>query len=191
MIAILHTWGQNVSFHPHLHCVVPGGGVSPQGKWRHSKAQGKFLFPTKAMSRVFRARFVKELRKTVELDDKIYKELFAKKWVVYCKRPFFGPKQVVEYLGRYTHKVAISNHRILNIDNGRVTFSAKDYRKGGQKSTVTLSDREFIRRFAMHVLPKGFILIWHYGILSSPQKKNVLPQLREELGVVCLVKKRG
>ena len=134
------------------------------------------------MSRVFRARFAKELRKTIELDDKIYKELFAKKGVVYCKRPFFGPQQVVEYLGRYTHKVAISNHRILNIDNGSVTFSAKDYRKGGQKFTVTLNDTEFIRRFAMHVLPKGFTLIRHYGILNSPQKKNVLRQFRVKWG---------
>lgn len=191
MIAILHTWGQNLSFHPHLHCVIPGGGLSKQGKWRSSKTKGKYLFPVKAMSKVFRARFAKELRKIMVLDDNIYKDIFSKKWVVYCKRPFFGPQQVIEYLGRYTHKVAISNHRIINLDNDSVTFSAKDYRKAGKKNHVTLSDEEFIRRFAMHVLPKGFTRIRHYGILSSSQKRTILTQLRKELGIVSIEHKES
>jgi len=106
--------------------------------------------------------------------------------VIYCKRPFFGPKQVIEYPGRYTHKVAISNHRIKNLDNGSVTFSAKDYRKGGEKHFVSFKDEEFIRRFALHILPKRFIRIRHYGILSSTLKQVVLTQLHKELGVVHL-----
>jgi len=189
MIAILHTWGQNISFHPHLHCVIPGGGITPQGKWRNSKAKGKFLFPVKAMSKVFRARFAEELRKFIYLDDNLYRNLFAKKWVVYCKRPFFGPKQVIEYLGRYTHKVAISNHRIKSLDNASVTFSAKDYRKGGKIHSVSLKDEEFIRRFSLHILPKRFIRIRHYGILSSTLKQVVLRELHEELGIVVLEQK--
>lgn len=186
MIAILHTWGQNLSFHPHLHCIVPGGGLSKQGKWKSSKAKGKYLFPVKAMSKVFRARFVEALRKELELKDDLGKTLFAKSWVIYCKRPFYGAPQVVEYLGRYTHKVAISNHRIKSLDNNRVTFTAKDYRQGGKVKLVTLIDQEFIRRFALHILPKGFTRIRHYGILSSSLKTKILPQLKEELGELIL-----
>jgi len=182
MIAILHTWGQNLSLHPHLHCIVPGGGMRANKKWKPAKGKGKFLFPVKAMSKVFRARYVEALRKELELPDKLYKELFSKNWVVYCKRPFFGPEQVVEYLGRYTHKVAIGNHRIKNITQDKVVFTAKDYRKGGEKYLLSLSHLEFIRRFAMHVLPKGFVRIRHYGILSSVLKKDLLPQLQEVLG---------
>ena len=182
MIAILHSWGQNLSLHPHLHCIVPGGGITPNKKWKQAKGKGKFLFPVKALSKVFRARYVDALRKELELPDKLYKELFSKDWVVYCKRPFFGPGQVVEYLGRYTHKVAIGNHRIKNTDNEQVVFSVKDYRKGGKKHLLTLSQQEFIRRFALHILPRGFVRIRHYGILSSVLKKDTIPQLQEVLG---------
>jgi hypothetical protein len=186
MVAILHTWGQNLSLHPHLHCIVPGGGVSPQMKWKHARGKGKYLFPVKAMSKVFRARFVEGLRKQTGPDDGLYKKLFEKSWTVYCKRPFFGPPQVVEYLGRYTHKIAISNHRINSTENGSVTFMAKDYRHGGKKHPVTLTDHEFVRRFSQHILPKGFTRIRHYGILSSSIKKNTIPLLQEQLGEVEL-----
>lgn len=182
MIAILHTWGQNLSLHPHLHCIVPGGGITPNKKWKQAKGKNKYLFPVKAMSKVFRARYVDALRKELKLPDKLYKELFSKDWVVYCKRPFFGPQQVVEYLGRYTHKVAIGNHKIKNIENQKVAFSAKDYRNGGKLKLVTLSQLEFIRRFALHILPRGFVRIRHYGILSSVLKKDAIPQLQEVLG---------
>ena len=182
MVAILHTWGQNLSLHPHLHCIVPGGGITPQMKWKPAQGKGKYLFPVKAMAKVFRARFVEKLRKELQLDDGLYKELFSRNWVVYCKRPFFGPSQVVEYLGRYTHKIAISNHRIQNTQNGNVTFSAKDYRHGGKTHPVTLTDQEFIRRFAMHILPKGFTRIRHFGILSSALKKDIIPELQQQLG---------
>jgi len=182
MVAILHTWGQNLSLHPHLHCIVPGGGVTANGKWKYAKSKGKYLFPVKAMSKVFRARFVENIRKEFDGPQSFYDELFAKDWVVYAKRPFSSPQYVVEYLGRYTHKIAISDHRIQSLANDKVTFTAKDYRKGGARSTLGLSDSEFIRRFSLHILPKGFVRIRHYGILSSSKKKIVLPLLMEETG---------
>jgi len=187
MIAILHTWGQNLSLHPHLHCIVPGGGIAQSGTWKSAKSKGKYLFPVKAMSKVFRARFVASLRKELPPQSKaFYENLFKHNWVVYCKRPFLGPAQVVEYLGRYTHKISISNHRIKNLDNKGVTFSVKDYRHGGKKSLLRLSDAEFIRRFALHILPKGFVRIRHYGILSAYHKKITITQLQKNLGQVQL-----
>lgn len=184
MVAILHTWGQNLSLHPHLHCIVPGGGIGGNGKWKYAKSKGKYLFPVKAMSKVFRARFVESLRKEFDQPESFYDKLFAKNWVVYCRRPFASPKYVVEYLGRYTHKIAISNHRITSLANGRVSFTVKDYRKAGAKHTLSLRDAEFIRRFSLHVLPKGFVRIRHYGILSSYKKKIVLPLLMAEMGQI-------
>jgi hypothetical protein len=188
MIAVLHTWGQNLSLHPHLHCIVPGGGINKQGKWKPVQSKGKFLFPVKAMSKVFRARFVVGLRKEfTEQDRSFFDSLFNKEWVVYAKRPFQHPKAVVEYLGRYTHKIAISNHRILSLEDGKVTFSYKDYRKGAQKQTMTLPDEEFIRRFSQHILPRGFVRIRHYGFLSSCWKTSKLPDLQKQLGTALSV----
>lgn len=182
MIAILHTWGQNLSLHPHLHCIVPGGGITTSGKWRAARGKSKFLFPVKAMSKVFRAKYVQALRQEGIEAPGLYKSLFSKSWVVYCKQPFFGPQQVVEYLGRYTHKIAISNHRITNIENGKVTFTAKDYRSAGAKYPLTLDEEEFVRRFSLHILPRGFTRIRHYGILSSTLKKVCVELLQQELG---------
>jgi len=184
MVAILHTWGQNLSLHPHLHCIVPGGGVTAKGKWKHAKNKGKYLFPVKAMSKVFRARFVENTRKEFDRPQSFYDKLFAKNWVVYCRRPFANPQYVVEYLGRYTHKIAISNHRITGLAKGQISFTAKDHRKSGAKHTLGLSDAEFIRRFSLHILPKGFVRIRHYGILSSYKKKVVLPLLMAEMGQI-------
>lgn len=187
MIAVLHTWGQNLSLHPHLHCIVPGGGLTKSGKWKPTKQQDKYLFPVKAMSKVFRARFMAQLRKELEKTTSgFYGTLFKKDWVVYCKRPFLGPEQVIEYLGRYTHKIAISNHRIQAIDRDKVTFSAKDYRHGGKRFTLELTQAEFIRRFALHILPKGFVRIRHYGMLSSYHKRVSLSHLKVTLEPVCL-----
>ena len=192
MIGVLHTWGQNLSLHPHLHCIVPGGGVSKAGYWKNAKNNGKFLFNVKSMSKVFRAKFVSEMRKSIPRQAQVlYDKLFSKNWVVYAKRPFGNPKNIVEYLGRYSHKIAISNFRILNIDKEKhlVTFSLKDYRKGGQKTQLTLNSKEFIRRFCLHILPKGFTRIRHYGILSSGWKKEKLPKLQEKMGVKIVEKK--
>jgi len=182
MIAILHTWGQNLSLHPHLHCIVPGGGITPSGKWKPARGKGKYLFPVKSLSRVFRARFVEQLRKEFNLAPEFYKPLFEKPWVAYCKQPFLGPTQVIEYLGRYTHKIAISNHRITGLENQSVQFTAKDYRKAGARYQLSLGDQEFIRRFCLHILPRGFTRIRHYGILSSSLKKVCINLLHHELG---------
>jgi hypothetical protein len=184
MIALLHTWAQNLSLHPHLHCIVPAGGVTRSGKWKPTRSKGRFLFPVKAMSRVFRARFTEQLTKRIDLPYTIRKQMFAKRWMVYAKRPFFGPKQVIEYLGRYSHKIAISTHRIKDIDDGKVYFTAKDYRHSGKKLTLVLEAREFIRRFAMHILPKGFTRIRHYGILSSSKKGVTKGLVDSQLGPV-------
>lgn len=190
MIAILHTWGQNLSLHPHLHCIVPGGGITPSNKWKQAKGKDKYLFPVKAMSKVFRARFVKAVRQQFNLEDELYKQVFRQNWVVYCKTPFFAPLQVIEYLGRYTHKIAISNHRITALDQDSVTFMVKDYRQAGKKRPLTLSDIEFIRRFSLHILPKAYTRIRHYGILGSAIKRFVIPLLQHELGTGLLTRKK-
>ena len=183
MIAILHTWGQTLSLHPHVHCVVPGGGLTAQGKWKNAKSQGKFLFPVKAMSKVFRARFIDALKKALpqEMEPAMVDTLYKNDWVVFAKRPFNEPQSVIEYLGRYTHKIAISNHRITDVSDGKVSFRYKDYRHGGETKIMTLDALEFIRRFAMHVLPSGFVRIRHYGILSSTAKQRCAIVIREQL----------
>lgn len=187
MISILHTWGQNLSLHPHIHCIIPGGFVDRNGSWKLSKTKGKFLFPVKAMSKVFRAKYVALLRASdIEVEQSTYDALFKKEWVVYAKRPFGSPKSVVEYLGRYTHKIAISNHRILFINDDTVTISYKDYRTDGQKKTMTLTHEEFVRRFALHILPKRFVRIRHFGILSSTWKISKLTDLQSKLTGLAL-----
>ena len=189
MSAILHTWGQNLSLHPHLHCIVPGGGINSNGKWitptrsnKRSRKDVKYLFPKQAMSAVFRAKFMKCLRQQIDVPQSTSKILFSKSWVVYAKQPFMGPKQVVEYLGRYTHKIAISNHRLLNIEDQKITFRYKDYRSENQQKTMSLETSEFIRRFSLHVLPHGFTRIRHYGILASKNKTVELNQAKTSLG---------
>lgn len=181
MISILHTWGQQLTLHPHLHCIVPGGGLTKKGQWKQARSKGKFLFPVKAMSRVFRARYLEQLRQRCKPGQPLLNALYKKNWVVYAKRPFAHPMHVVEYLGRYTHKVAISNHRITHIDEHNVSFTYKDYRNGSKPGELKLSNAEFIRRFAMHILPRSFVRIRHYGILSSTAKIKSLPQIKAQI----------
>ncbi len=189
MVAILHTWGQNLSLHPHLHCIVPGGGVNAKGNWQNIRADGKFLFHVKALSKVFRAKFCAQLKTLDAIQyQAIREELWKQNWVVFAKRPFGSPKSVVEYLGRYTHKIAISNNRITEIDKDTVSFAYKDYKQKAQKKVMTLSHAEFIRRFALHILPKGFVKIRHYGFLSSTWKRKKLKVLQLKLGVKPVVK---
>jgi len=183
MIAVLHTWGQNLSLHPHLHCIVPGGGIDKHGKWQQQLRSDKYLFSVKALSKVFRAKYVAALRGAGIADKPLIESLFKKDWVVYAKRPFGGPEQVIEYLGRYTHKVAISNHRIQRVEQTQVSFSYKDYRGGGKTKQMALSHEEFTRRFSQHILPGRFVRIRHYGILSSTWKRGKLQQLQQELHV--------
>lgn len=171
-----------MSLHPHLHCIVPGGGLTASGKWKTARSKGKYLFPVKAMSKVFRAKYVEKLNYKMKLDKELVNALFKKDWVVYAKRPFGHPKAVLEYLGRYTHKIAISNSRLKYIDKDKVTFGYKDYRKGAQKLEMCLESMEFIRRFSMHVLPRAFVRIRHYGILSSTGKRESIPEIKLQLG---------
>jgi hypothetical protein len=178
MIAILHTWGQNLSLHPHLHCIVPAGGLDSNGQWVGSKCNGKFLFPVKAMAKVFRARFVQGLKRQGLLDYNLTNKLYQKPWVIYAKKPFATTDTLIEYLGRYTHKIAISNHRVKSMEDGMVHFTAKDYKRKGKKYLCKLTQTEFIRRFALHILPKGFVRIRHYGILSSASKKQGLSKIK-------------
>jgi hypothetical protein len=177
MISILHTWGQTLTLHPHLHCIVPNGGIDKQGKWIFPKKQTKtsdrnkkYLFPRTALSIVFRAKFMACLRKQIQVPQSTAKILFKKNWVVYAKEPFFGPKQVIEYLGRYTHKIAISNHRLAAISDNKISFRYKDYRTAGSNKIMELQATEFIRRFSLHVLPPRFTRIRHYGIFASKNK---------------------
>ena len=184
MISILHSWGQNLSLHPHLHCIVPGAGVNKKGRWQHLKHSKKFLFPVKGLSKVFRARYVQHLRQCGIKEQALIESLFQKPWVVYAKRPFRGPKQVIEYLGRYTHKVAISNHRIADADEQSVSFTYKDYRDGAKTKIMTLCNEDFVQRFAQHILPRRFVRIRHYGILSSSWKRGKLQALQQSVQAV-------
>ena len=189
MIAILHTWGQNLSLHPHLHCIVPGGGIDKNGDWQNIRVDGKFLFSVKALSKVFRAKYCAILRKKdYSQYQNIRSNLWEKPWVVYAKRPFGNVNSVIEYLGRYTHKIAISNHRIKEITPQNVTFTYKDYKENGIKKQMTLLHEEFIRRFSLHILPKRFVKIRHYGFLCSTWKREKLKTLQQKLGVKILEK---
>ncbi len=181
MISILHTWGQQLWLHPHLHCIVPGGGITLAGKWKMAKYKDKYLYPKRAISKVFRARFMAELRKRIDIPYHIGKRAFEKKWIVYAKRPFASPNTVVEYLGRYTHKIAISNHRLLNVNDSTVSFNYKNYREGGKQKQATLSGIEFLRRFSSHILPHGFVRIRHYGFLASRNKATELNIAKKDL----------
>ena len=183
MISILHTWGQTMTLHPHLHCIVPGGGLTKQGKWKTSRSDGKYLFNVKAMSKTFRGRFIAALKEELpqEMTKQLINALYKHNWVVYAKLPFSGIESVVEYLSRYTHKIAISNHRIQNVEDGKVAFSYKDYKHGSVKKEMVLAGMEFIRRFSLHILPKGFVRIRHYGICSSSSKAKSAAVIKEQL----------
>lgn len=197
--AVLHTWGQNLVHHPHLHCVVPGGGLSPDGKhWISCRPD--FFLPVRVLSRLFRCLFLKSLQKAFDsgklrfsasLEALRDRQAFARylaplkeaEWVVYAKAPFAGPQQVLDYVGRYTHRVAISNHRLLDIENDRIRFLWKDYRDNNQQKTMDLSAEEFIRRFLLHVLPDAFQRIRYYGFLSNRYRQQKLAQCRQLLGM--------
>jgi hypothetical protein len=193
MTSILHSWGQNLAFHPHIHCIIPAGGISKNEKWKNTHQEGKYLFPVKALSKVFRGKLTDALivldkKGDINLDCKFdtkkkYLHPFYKnKWVVYAKLPMHNAMQVVNYIGRYSHRIAISNHRIKEVSNGRVNFSWFDYRTS-KPDIMTLSAEEFLRRFSLHILPAGFMKIRHYGILSSRNKSQALACARAFLEV--------
>ena len=193
---VLHTWDQQLRAHFHLHAVIAGGALAEkESKW--IDAGKKFLFPVRALSRVFRGKYVEGLElllrenrldlppQLAEADARrrMLRRLRRKAWVVYSKRPFAGPQKLLDYLGRYTHRVAISNHRLLAMKDGTVTFSYRDRRDGDRKKEMQLPAEEFIHRFLKHVLPSGFMRIRHYGLLASRAKKKDLARCRELLGV--------
>jgi len=185
MTAVLHTWSQDMSLHPHLHCIVPGGGVTPTGKWKTTRSKGKYLYPAKVMSILYRSIFMRLLKELVSageirLEKSLKERLYSKRWVVYAKRPFAKPAHVIEYLGRYTHKVAISNYRLIRVTDKDVIFEWKDYRHGGVKKNKVLPISAFLRRFALHILPHRFVRIRHYGLLSNHGRSKIIPVLQKQ-----------
>ncbi len=184
--AILHTWGQNLSLHPHLHCVVTGGALAPDGQGFVKPRHKGFLFPVRALAKVFRGKFLEGLRQAFEAgrlaDDvstpALCEALRHVDWVVYAKPPFAGPESVLAYLGRYTHRIAISNQRLLPLEHGRVAFRYRDYADDRKHKVMRLDAPEFIRRFLLHVLPKGFVRIRHYGLLANRTRKEKIARCR-------------
>jgi hypothetical protein len=195
VICILHTWGQNLMEHPHIHCIVTGGGLDG-GSW--VSCRKGFLIPVRVMSALFRGKFLDLLQKSFKADNIVFsgsisqikepetfesfrRHLYNKKWVVYCKPPFDGAKGVLQYLGRYTHRIAISNNRILANQNGKVSFLWRDYADDNRQKTMTLKADEFIRRFLLHVLPHRFVRIRHFGLLANRNRKDNIALCRKIL----------
>jgi hypothetical protein len=197
VLAVLHTWGQNLRHHPHIHCIVPGGGLSPdRSQWLPCR-RGFFL-PVKVLSRLFRGKFLARLKAAHEAGQLVLRgsleglvdrrgfqdylaPLYLREWVVYAKPPFGGPAQVLRYLGRYTHRVAISNRRLVAMSEGHVTFRWKDYAGGGKQRLMTITATEFLRRFLLHALPKNFVRIRHYGFLANRCRKEKIATCRRLL----------
>jgi Putative transposase/Transposase zinc-binding domain len=197
-LAVLHTWGQTLQHHPHVHCVVPGGGLSPDGS-RWIACRPDFFLPVRVLSRVFRGKFLESLHAAFDrgqlafhgrlseladpgrFDDRL-RAAARTEWVVYAKPPFGGPEAVLKYLARYTHRVAISNSRLIELKDGRVSFRSKDYARGGRERTTVLEATEFLRRFLQHVLPSGFVRIRHYGFLANRHRQEKVALCRALLG---------
>lgn len=196
-LCVLHTWGQTLTHHPHLHCVVPSGGLAPGGAWVRPKSAGFFL-PRQALGEVFRGKFCDGLKslfrrkKLVLLGSlawlaesrafaRFLRLLHRHDWIVDARKPFGGPQHVLHYLARYTHRVAISNHRLLSLEDGKVTFRWKDYAHGGKQRKMTLAAEEFIRRFLLHVLPKGLVRIRYYGWMANRCRRLRIAECRNQL----------
>ena len=198
-LVVLHTWGQNLMHHPHVHCVIPAGGLSPDGtRWIGSRRN--FFLPVRVLSRVFRGKFIHGLKQALacgklafhgnlselaqsDAFERLLNQVVKQDWVVFAKPPFGGPKQVLKYLARYTHRVAIANQRLLSMKDDQVTFRWKDYAHGNRQSVMTLSAVEFIRRFLLHVLPRGFVKIRYYGFMANRFRQSKLAECRQLLGV--------
>lgn len=188
-ISLLHTWTQTLLYHPHIHCIVPGGGLSPDGTQWLSCKPGYFL-PVSILSTVFRGKLLSKLEEAIrnnelQVDDlnphKLLKKATHCSWVVYAKKPFAGPDQVLRYLGQYTHRIAISNHRLVSMEGRQVTFRYKDRADDNKQKTLTLDAVDFLLRFATHILPKGYMRIRHFGLLANSAKKKAITSCREFL----------
>jgi hypothetical protein len=200
-LGVLHTWGQNLQVHPHIHYIVPAGGLALDGsRWVDSSR--RFFLPVEALSKVFCGKFCEELRELFKQDrlqfhgslqqlaspgafSRFLWQLGQKDWVVYAKPPFGGAEHVLNYLARYTHRVAISNHRLVAFENDRVAFRWRDYAHGGKKKVMTVSADEFLRRFLLHVLPKGLVRIRHFGFFANRRRETALARCRELLGATA------
>jgi Putative transposase/Transposase zinc-binding domain len=198
-LSVLHTWGQNLQIHPHIHCVIPSGGLSPDHQhWIHPRYA--FFLPVKVLGKVFRGKFTEGLKNAFRAGELTFpgrmkmlaekrafhaflRPLFRKDWVVYAKPPFGGPEHVLQYLARYTHRVAISNHRIVNFADGKVTFRWKDYAHKNKQRLMTVTADEFLRRFLLHALPRGFVRIRFCGFLANRRRGELLPACRQLLQV--------
>jgi hypothetical protein len=199
ILAVLHTWGQSLALHPHVHCVVTGGGLAPDGsRWVAGRAD--FFLPVRVLSRVFRGKFLAGLRGAFRRGrlrfpghlaalarprrfDRLIADAVRTDWVVFAQPPFGGPATVLKYLARYTHRAAISNHRLISLVDGRVTFRWKDYAHGGERGTMALEAVEFVRRLLTHVLPAGFVRVRYYGLLANRHRREKLARCRELLGM--------
>ena len=202
-LGVLHTWGQNLQIHPHVHYIVPAGGLALDGsRWIDSSR--RFFLPVQVMSRVFRGKFVAGLKQLFAQDklqfhgsqqhlatpvrfSSFLRQLFRQDWIVYAKPPFGGAEHVLNYLARYTHRVAISNHRLVAFENDRVSFRWKDYAHGDKKKVMTISADEFLRRFLLHVLPKGLVRIRHFGLFANRRRSDALGRCRELLGTTVSI----
>jgi hypothetical protein len=195
-LAVLHTWGQTLTLHPHIHCVIPAGGFSPDGRrWLHARRKNFFL-PVRVLARYFRRRFLEMLRRTlrddttfrsrVEHAEDLLSRASTHEWIVYAKRPFGGPEQVLSYLAAYTHRIAISERRIIAFDGNHVRFLYKDYRDGNREKVMELEADEFLRRYLLHVLPERFVRIRHFGFLANRVRTRSLALAREQLGPVSV-----
>jgi hypothetical protein len=198
--AIMHTWGQKLDFHPHIHCVVPGGGIREDGSWVTTSKKRRYFAPSKVLAVVFRGILIKALKRAYK-DGKLtfngnletlLTQSVRTPWVVHAKPPFGSALQVLKYLSRYTRKVAISNSRLVSIDNGRVTFSFKDYAQQSKKKLCCLQAAEFIRRFLLHIPPPAFVRIRHYGFLAGKNRKQGIDKIKEVIsGLIPILSKES
>ena len=194
LISVLHTWGQNLSLHPHMHMIIPDGGLGEDGKWYNLKGTKNYLFPYDVMSDLFKGKFMskflgflKSINESIQVQ--LRRSIYNKRWMADARTPFLGPAQVIEYLGRYSHKIAISNHRIKKVENGMVSFSYKDYADKCKQKIMTLEANEFLRGFCLHILPARFMKIRHYGILAN-RCKTKLHTLQMMMGVDFVKKEK-
>ena len=197
-VCVLHTWGQNLSLHPHIHCIVPAAGYTLDGQWKNIGHSGQYLYPVHQLSEAFKGRFLDSLKRSLRKQNELVlfnaavQQAYKTKWVVHCEPSLAGADHVVKYLGQYTHRIAITNQRILNIAGDKVTFIAKDYRDNAVKKTVTLDGIEFLRRFTMHILPWQFVKIRRFGIYNHTTKKNLALKFmpEEKPGIDDIVKRK-
>ena len=197
MTALLHTWGSSLVFHPHLHCIVPGGGYNLKtGGWKNlpqvggGKDSEPFLFPVKALSKMFRAKWMAAFTSAVTIPESLRAKCFAQSWVIYAKAPVCGVDKTLEYIARYAYRVALSNNRVKSVNDEGVTFEYKDYRDGARNKEMTLGGIEFVRRYARHILPPRFVRIRHFGFLA-PGNRDKLRDLQTELGNPPVPRRRG